>query len=80
MRFNSGKVRFVAVDEPSSALDPEGELELFKNLREVRAEKTMIFVTHRFGHLTKYADLILCVDITSLLTSNLNFLLPLAGE
>lgn len=79
MRCNSGKIRFVAVDEPSSALDPEGEWELFKNLREVRAEKTMIFVTHRFGHLTKYADLILCVDITSLLTSNLNFLLPLAG-
>lgn len=61
MRFNSGKVRFVAVDEPSSALDPEGELELFKNLREMQRGKTMLFVTHRFGHLTKYADLILCV-------------------
>ncbi|KAJ3777281.1 P-loop containing nucleoside triphosphate hydrolase protein [Lentinula raphanica] len=53
MRFNSHEIRFVAVDEPSSALDPEGELQLFNNLREARAGKTMIFVTHRFGHLTK---------------------------
>jgi len=51
----------VAVDEPSSALDPEGELKLFNNLREARAGKTMVFVTHRFGHLTKYADKILCM-------------------
>ncbi|KAJ3777278.1 P-loop containing nucleoside triphosphate hydrolase protein [Lentinula raphanica] len=61
MRFNSHEIRFVAVDEPSSALDPEGELQLFNNLREARAGKTMIFVTHRFGHLTKYADKILCM-------------------
>jgi len=61
MRFNSGNVRFVAVDEPSSALDPEGELELFNNLLKERAGKTMVFVTHRFGHLTKYADLIICM-------------------
>lgn len=61
MRFSSGKVKFVAVDEPSSALDPEGEVDLFKNLREVRQGKTMVFVTHRFGHLTKYADLIMYV-------------------
>jgi len=49
------------VDEPSSALDPEGELELFDNLRKTRDRKTMVFVTHRFGHLTKYADLIICM-------------------
>jgi energy-coupling factor transporter ATP-binding protein EcfA2 len=63
-------------DEGSSALDPEGEWELFKNLREEvgpvdsidfislitrpqRQGKTLVFVTHRFGHLTKYADQIL---------------------
>ncbi|GAW03033.1 abc transporter [Lentinula edodes] len=61
MRFNSEDIKFVAVDEPSSALDPEGELQLFNNLREARDGKTMIFVTHRFGHLTKYADKILCM-------------------
>jgi len=61
MRLTSDKVRFVAVDEPSSALDPQGELELFQRLREARSGRTMLFVTHRFGHLTKHADLILCM-------------------
>ena len=61
MRFKSGKVKFVAVDEPSSALDAEGELKLFERLIAVREGKTMIFVTHRFGHLTKHADQIMWV-------------------
>ncbi|KAG2366063.1 P-loop containing nucleoside triphosphate hydrolase protein [Suillus spraguei] len=51
--------RTFMLDEPSSALDPGGEYELFKQLREARKGRTMIFVTHRFGHLTKFADLIL---------------------
>jgi ABC-type transport system involved in cytochrome bd biosynthesis fused ATPase/permease subunit len=58
MRLNSPKIKFVAVDEPSSALDPRGELELFDRLREANQGKTMVFVTHRFGHLTKFANLI----------------------
>ncbi|PPQ71993.1 hypothetical protein CVT24_008263 [Panaeolus cyanescens] len=61
MRFYSGKVKFVAVDEPSSALDAEAELHLFQRLIAARQGKTMVFVTHRFGHLTKFADVILCM-------------------
>ncbi|KAJ7134763.1 P-loop containing nucleoside triphosphate hydrolase protein [Mycena epipterygia] len=61
MRFTSGTVKLVIADEGSSALDPEGEWELFNNLRGERQGKTMVFVTHRFGHLVKYADLILCM-------------------
>ncbi|KAK0430089.1 P-loop containing nucleoside triphosphate hydrolase protein [Armillaria borealis] len=61
MRFETGKVRFVAVDEPTSALDSEGEFALFDNLIQAREGKTMIFVTHRFGHLTKRADLVVCM-------------------
>ena len=61
MRFQSGKIKFVAVDEPSSALDAEAELKLFENLIKVRDGKTLVFVTHRFGHLTKYADQIMYV-------------------
>ena len=72
MRFKSGKIKFVAVDEPSSALDAEGELKLFERLIAVREGKTMIFVTHRFGHLTKHADQIMCVFIS--LFYMLNFL------
>lgn len=63
MRLNGGNVRFLAVDEPTSALDPEGEFELFKRLREQREGKTVVFITHRFGHLTKHADMILYVWI-----------------
>lgn len=61
MQLNSGKVKFVAVDEPSSALDPEGEFQLFDRLIAGRAGKTMVFVTHRFGHLTRHADTIMLV-------------------
>ena len=61
MRFKSGKVKFVAVDEPSSALDAEAELKLFERLIASREGKTMVLVTHRFGHLTKHADQIMCV-------------------
>ena len=63
MRFKSGQVKFVAVDEPSSALDAEGELKLFERLIAAREGKTMVFVTHRFGHLTKHADQIMCVHL-----------------
>jgi ABC-type protease/lipase transport system fused ATPase/permease subunit len=73
MRFKSGKVKFVAVDEPSSALDADGELKLFERLIAVREGKTMVFVTHRFGHLIKHADQIMCVPL-SLLYCPLNFL------
>ncbi|EIW84664.1 P-loop containing nucleoside triphosphate hydrolase protein [Coniophora puteana RWD-64-598 SS2] len=61
MRLFSDDIKFVTVDEPSSALDPQGEYDLFQRLRNARHGRTMIFVTHRFGHLTKHADLIICM-------------------
>ncbi|KAF7977743.1 hypothetical protein HWV62_40625 [Athelia sp. TMB] len=61
MRLRSSKIRCCTVDEPSSALDPQGELELFQRLRDAKGGKTMFFVTHRFGHLTKHADVIICM-------------------
>jgi ABC-type protease/lipase transport system fused ATPase/permease subunit len=36
MHLNFGKVKFVAVDEPSSALDAEGEAQLFDRLLKAR--------------------------------------------
>jgi ABC-type bacteriocin/lantibiotic exporter with double-glycine peptidase domain len=59
MRLLSDKIKLVTVDEPSSALDPQAELELFQRLRDTKGGRTMIFVTHRFGHLTKHADQIM---------------------
>ena len=49
MCIASDRTKLVMADEPTSAMDPEGELRLFDGLRE---GKTMIFVTHRCGHLT----------------------------
>ena len=59
MRLKSGKIKLVIVDEPTSAMDPVAEFELFEKLRAQQLGRTMICVTHRFGHLTKHADLIL---------------------
>ncbi|KAJ6630319.1 P-loop containing nucleoside triphosphate hydrolase protein [Mycena sp. CBHHK59/15] len=81
MRFTSGAVRLVCVDEPSSSLDPEGEWELFKNLRLVREGKTMVFVTHRFGHLTRHADAIVCMKDGAIIESGTHEeLMTLSGE
>ena len=64
MRLMSENIRLLVADEPTSALDPEGEFELFSRLREHKGGKTVIFITHRFGHLTKHADLILWVYLS----------------
>ncbi|KAJ7574122.1 P-loop containing nucleoside triphosphate hydrolase protein [Mycena floridula] len=81
MRLQSGKIKFVAVDEPTSALDAEGERDLFNNLREVRKGKTMVFVTHRFGHLTTCADMIICMKAGQIAESGTHLeLMAKAGE
>ncbi|KAG7442473.1 P-loop containing nucleoside triphosphate hydrolase protein [Guyanagaster necrorhizus] len=81
MRFHSGKVNFVAVDEASSALDAAGEAQLFENLVAERAGKTIVIVTHRFGPLTRRADLILCMKDGRLYESGRHDeLLALNGE
>ncbi|KAI0638773.1 P-loop containing nucleoside triphosphate hydrolase protein [Trametes polyzona] len=53
------KVGLLLFDEPSASLDPVAEQDLFNRLRELRGNKTMLFSSHRFGNLTRHADLIL---------------------
>ncbi|KAI0056772.1 P-loop containing nucleoside triphosphate hydrolase protein [Artomyces pyxidatus] len=53
------KVGLLLFDEPSASLDPTAEQDLFARLRELRGNKTMVFSTHRFGNLTRHADLIM---------------------
>ncbi|CAE6410279.1 unnamed protein product [Rhizoctonia solani] len=78
---NSEKIRLLCYDEPSASLDPKAEYEMFERLRQLRGGKTMIFVTHRFGHLTKHADLILYVKEGSILEKGTHKqLLDLDGE
>ncbi|KAH9054296.1 HlyB/MsbA family ABC transporter [Lactarius vividus] len=55
-------VGLLLFDEPSASLDPTAEHDLFSRLRELRGSKTMIFSTHRFGNLTRHADLILYMN------------------
>ncbi|KAF7311309.1 P-loop containing nucleoside triphosphate hydrolase protein [Mycena kentingensis (nom. inval.)] len=61
MRLQLPGIKLLCVDEPSSALDPRGEYDLFQRLRNCGAGITKIFVTHRFGHLTRHADVIICM-------------------
>ena len=39
----------VVLDEPSSALDPRAEHELFANVRQLLAGRTVLLITHRFS-------------------------------
>ncbi|KAK7064847.1 ABC transporter related protein [Favolaschia claudopus] len=55
-------VGLLCFDEPSASLDPTAEHDLFERLRKLRGSKTMIFSTHRFGNLTRHADLILYMN------------------
>ncbi|KAF5355839.1 hypothetical protein D9756_004318 [Leucocoprinus leucothites] len=49
-------------DEPSASLDPTAEHDLFERLRKLRGNKTMVFSSHRFGNLTRHADVILFMN------------------
>ncbi|KAH8996474.1 P-loop containing nucleoside triphosphate hydrolase protein [Lactarius hatsudake] len=56
------EVGLLMFDEPSASLDPTAEHDLFSRLRKLRGNNTMIFSTHRFGGLTRHADLILYMN------------------
>ncbi|KAF9650307.1 P-loop containing nucleoside triphosphate hydrolase protein [Thelephora ganbajun] len=61
------RVGLLLFDEPSAALDPTAEHDLFTRIRKLRGEKTMIFSSHRFGRLTRPADLILYMNDSTIL-------------
>ncbi|KAJ3574984.1 hypothetical protein NP233_g1402 [Leucocoprinus birnbaumii] len=58
---NSG-IGLLLFDEPSASLDPTAEHDLFERLRKLRGNKTMVFSSHRFGNLTRHADVILFMN------------------
>lgn len=49
------------LDEPSSMLDPESELQVFEKFRELINQNIGIFISHRYTSI-KYADHILLLD------------------
>ncbi|KAF9242027.1 P-loop containing nucleoside triphosphate hydrolase protein [Melanogaster broomeanus] len=61
MRLNNRDTKLVVVDEATSSLDPVAERDILSEFRKLRTGKTIIFVTHRFHHLAKDADQILCM-------------------
>ncbi|MEO8700342.1 MAG: ABC transporter ATP-binding protein [Kofleriaceae bacterium] len=51
----------LVMDEPTSAIDAEAELEIFDNLEATYANKTLILVSHRFSTV-RNADRILVIE------------------
>lgn len=51
----------VVLDEPTAAIDPASEIDIFEQFHRLRLGKTAIFVSHRLGW-ARYADRILVLD------------------
>lgn len=49
------------LDEPTAALDPLEESNLYTHYSRISSEDTTIFISHRLGS-TKLADIILVID------------------
>ncbi|TFK76612.1 P-loop containing nucleoside triphosphate hydrolase protein [Pluteus cervinus] len=74
-------VGLLLFDEPSASLDPSAEHDLFERLRDLKGNKTMIFSSHRFGNLTRHANLILYMDNSRIIEEGTHEqLLKHAGE
>lgn len=52
---------FVILDEPTAALDPIAEAEIYENFSEMVADKTAIYISHRMSS-CKFCDRIIVLD------------------
>ncbi|KAK0211392.1 P-loop containing nucleoside triphosphate hydrolase protein [Desarmillaria ectypa] len=62
MKLLNGGTKLLIADEATSAMDPVAERALLNGFLEHGKGMTMIFVTHRFAHLVKRADRVLCLS------------------
>src|SRR5690349_471267 len=53
--------QILILDEPTAALDPQAEYDLFNRLQALSEGKMTLFISHRFST-TRYADRILVLD------------------
>lgn len=60
-RSNYQGGRFVIMDEPTAALDPRSEEDIFNQMLNLSREKTCLFISHRLSS-TRFADRILVMD------------------
>jgi ATP-binding cassette subfamily B protein len=51
----------VILDEPTAALDPQAEADLFENIRALFEGRTVVLISHRFGSV-RHADRIYVMD------------------
>ena len=49
------KDKFIIMDEPTSAIDPRSEQEIFENMPKITEDQTSLFISHSLSS-TKYAD------------------------
>lgn len=49
------------LDEPTAALDPQAEVDIYKQFQEVAVDKTTIFISHRLG-ICRLADRIIVLN------------------
>jgi ATP-binding cassette subfamily B protein len=52
---------FIILDEPTAALDPRAERELFDNIRDLTRGKTVLLISHRFSSV-RHADRTFVLD------------------
>lgn len=52
---------FLIFDEPTAALDPLSEYEIYKQINDISSDKTIIFISHRMSS-CKFSDRILVFD------------------
>ncbi len=55
------KSRILVLDEPTAAMDAEGEHEIFQRFRDLKRDRTAILITHRFSTV-RMADRVVVVD------------------
>ncbi len=55
------KSRLLVLDEPTAAMDAEGEHEVFLRLRDLRAGRSALLITHRFSTV-RMADRVVVLD------------------
>lgn len=54
------------LDEPTAALDPEAEMEVFKRLRSLAGHRTIVLISHRFSTV-RVADIIFVMELGRLI-------------
>ena len=57
---------FIVLDEPTAALDPVSEYEVYRKFNEISGDKTAIYISHRLSS-CKFCDEILVFDRGSII-------------